>query len=96
MFILVVYDVTTKCSQGQKRLRRVAKTCEDFGIRVQNSVFECRLNMANWVTFKHRLLNEINTNEDSLRFYFLHEDNQKKTEHHGCKEPIDITEPLIF
>ena len=88
--------MATKDKQGTKRLRNVAKICEDFGIRVQNSVFECRVNLINWTSFKFKLLEIINTEEDSLRFYFIDEDCQSKTEHYGCKKPIDLNEVLIF
>ncbi|MCY4381264.1 MAG: CRISPR-associated endonuclease Cas2, partial [Proteobacteria bacterium] len=71
MFVLIVYDVSTKDEGGARRLRRVAKTCEDYGIRVQNSVFECTISLTHWTQFKFKLLEEINDQEDSLRFYFL-------------------------
>lgn len=96
MFVVIVYDVSTKDKVGQRRLRRVAKTCEDYGVRVQNSVFECLINLTHWEEFKNILLTEINLEEDSLRFYFLDEDNRQKTEHHGCKEPLDPSDVLLF
>lgn len=96
MFVLVVYDVSTKDKEGARRLRRVAKTCEDYGIRVQNSVFECLINLTHWTEFKNLLLSEVNLEEDSLRFYFLDEDNHRRTEHHGCKEPLDTSDTLLF
>lgn len=96
MFVLVVYDVSTKDKEGVRRLRRVAKTCEDYGIRVQNSVFECQINLRHWVEFKDQLLTELDPMADSLRFYFLDEDNHSKTEHYGCKKPLDLGGDLIF
>lgn len=77
-----------------RRLRRVAQACKDYGQRVQNSVFECRLEERHWVVLRSRLLNEINRNEDSLRFYFL--DADAVIEHHGIKKPVDMEEPLIL
>ena len=94
MFILVAYDVATIDKAGARRLRRVAQACKDYGQRVQNSVFECRVNELQWVALKHRLLNEIRRDEDSLRFYFL--DGDTIVEHYGVKQPVDLTDPLIF
>ena len=94
MLVLVTYDVSTVDRPGRKRLRRVARACEDYGQRVQNSVFECRLGEKEWVRLRFRLLKEINTEEDSLRYYFL--DSDIKVEHHGTKKPIDLEEPLVL
>ncbi|MEI6396252.1 MAG: CRISPR-associated endonuclease Cas2, partial [Verrucomicrobiota bacterium] len=71
MLILVTYDVSTVQKAGQRRLRRVAQACEDYGVRVQKSVFECQVGQKEWVSLRDRLLREIKTDEDSLRFYFL-------------------------
>lgn len=89
MMIVVCYDVATDDPAGQARLRRVAKLCEDVGQRVQYSVFECLQDPAQWVYFKDRLLNEINPKKDSLRFYFLGANWQRRVEHHGAKRPWD-------
>ena len=94
MLILVAYDVATVEKVGQKRLRRVARACQDYGQRVQNSVFECRVGKKEWTILRDKLLSEINPNEDSLRFYFL--DGDVNIEHHGCKKPINLEDPLIF
>ncbi len=94
MFVLVAYDVATIDKAGARRLRRVAQACKDYGQRVQNSVFECRVNEAQWALLKHRLLGEIKREEDSLRFYFM--DGDTAIEHHGVGQPIDLTDPLIF
>jgi len=88
MFILVAYDVSTTDKPGEKRLRRVARACEDFGQRVQKSIFECRLEPKDWVEFRTRLLAEIDEKEDSLRFYFL--DAGVRVEHHGGGRPADL------
>ena len=94
MLILVAYDVATVEKVGQKRLRRVARACQDYGQRAQNSVFECRVGKKEWTILRDKLLSEINPNEDSLRFYFL--DGDVNIEHHGCKKPINLEDPLIF
>jgi CRISPR-associated protein Cas2 len=71
MMVLVTYDVTTTTTEGQTRLRRVAKTCQNYGQRVQHSVFECLVDPAQFVKLKSKLLKVIDEREDSLRFYFL-------------------------
>jgi CRISPR-associated protein Cas2 len=96
VFVLVSYDVSTVNSAGRRRLRRVAKTCLDYGQRVQNSVFECIVDSAQWTILKHRLLNEINTDEDSLRFYYLGSNYRSKVEHHGIKAVPDLEGPLFM
>ena len=96
MLILITYDVSTVEKAGRRRLRRVAQACEDYGTRVQKSVFECQVGKAEWVLLRGRLLTEIKPEEDSLRFYFLDETARSRIEHHGTKEPLDLTEPLIL
>lgn len=96
MLILVTYDVSTVEKAGRRRLRRVAGACEDYGVRVQKSVFECQVGQSEWVQLKDRLLKEIKAEEDSLRFYYLDETAKQKIEHHGVDKPIDLTEPLIL
>jgi CRISPR-associated protein Cas2 len=94
MLILITYDVATGDKAGVRRLRKVAQACLDYGQRVQNSVFECRVDAQHWVMLRARLLETINPQEDSLRFYFL--DRDVTIEHHGTKEPVDLEAPLIF
>ncbi len=94
MFILIAYDVSTNDKAGTRRLRRVARACQDYGQRVQNSVFECRVDAHKWTLLRTRLLREINLKEDALRFYFL--DHDVSVENHGCKSPVDLEAPLIF
>jgi len=94
--ILVTYDVSTVEKPGLRRLRRVAQACEDYGTRVQKSVFECQVGQKEWVLLRDRLLREINAQQDSLRFYFLDEKGTARTEHHGVAKPVDLTEPLIL
>lgn len=96
MLILVTYDVSTVDKAGQRRLRRVAQACEDYGVRVQKSVFECQVGQKEWVRLRDRLLKEFKAEEDSLRFCFLAEDTVQRTEHHGVAKPLDLTEPLIL
>lgn len=95
MFVLVSYDVSTKDAKGQKRLQRVAKICKDYGQRVQYSVFECIVDPAQWTFFKDRLVNEIDLEKDSLRFYYLGSNWRRRVEHIGAKETIDQEGPLI-
>ena len=96
MLILVTYDVSTVEKAGLRRLRRVAQACEDYGVRVQTSVFECQVGQTEWVQLRDRLLREIKEDKDSLRFYFLDETAKLKIEHHGVDKPMDLTEPLIL
>lgn len=95
MLVLVAYDVSTQEAAGRKRLRRVAQQCENYGIRVQKSLFECLLRDQDWLRFRDGLLKEFDPKEDSLRFYFLDEASRTKTEHHGVKRPMDLSGPLI-
>jgi len=95
MMVLVTYDVNVEKPEGRRRLRRVAKTCEDYGQRVQNSVFECLVDPAMWVSLKTRLESEINPEQDSLRYYFLGSNWQRRVEHVGAKATYDPEGPLI-
>lgn len=96
MLILITYDVSTINPAGRKRLRRVAKACLDFGQRVQNSVFECELDPAQWASLRERLVAEIKQEEDSLRFYRLGADGKRRVEHVGAKPATDLEGPLLF
>ena len=84
MLVLVSYDVSFEDSAGKRRLRRIAKACENFGQRVQYSVFECVVDPAQWTKLRHTLLEEFNEEQDSLRFYFLGKNWQNRVEHHGA------------
>jgi CRISPR-associated protein Cas2 len=95
MLILVTYDVSTVEKAGQRRLRRVARACKDYGVRVQKSVFECQVGQAEWAVLRDRLLREIKATEDSLRFYYLDEKAVQRIEHHGADKPVDLTGPLV-
>src|SRR6056297_1515430 len=96
MMVLVSYDVSTVDRIGRRRLRRVAKKCEDYGVRVQNSVFECCLDPAKWTVLKKYLLEIFNENEDSLRFYYMGKNWEKRVEHHGSKENINVEKDTII
>lgn len=96
MLVLITYDVSTADGSGKKRLRRVAKQCVDYGVRVQNSVFECELDPAQCRRLKQKLIEEINEKTDSLRFYYLGDIKKAKVEHYGVKQTIKVDEPLIF
>lgn len=96
MFVLITYDVKTETPEGRKRLRRVAKTCESYGQRVQHSVFECVLDPAQWVSVRAKLLNEIEEREDSLRFYFLGANWERRVEHVGANPSYHPSGPLIL
>ena len=96
MFVLITYDVSTEEAAGKKRLRRVAKICVDYGVRVQNSVFECVAEPAKILELKHKLTKEIDPKKDSLRFYDLGNRSKLKVEHIGAKETMDVEKPLIF
>jgi CRISPR-associated protein Cas2 len=89
MMVLVSYDVATSQPEGEKRLRRVAKACLDYGQRAQNSVFECVLDPAQWARLRARLVGLIDPEYDSLRFYFMGKSWQKRVEHIGAKPTID-------
>jgi len=95
MLILVAYDVSVETPAGRRRLRRVSKLCLDRGQRVQNSVFECLVDPAQWTTLRQELIDEINPNTDSLRFYFLGKNWKRRVEHVGAKPSYDPEGPLI-
>lgn len=96
MMVLVTYDVNTETKEGRKRLRRVARVCVNFGQRVQNSVFECLVDPAQWAALKRRLLDEIDAERDSLRFYYLGKNWRRKIEHEGAKPAYDPEGPLVI
>ncbi len=96
MMILVTYDVNTESAEGRRRLRKVAKTCENFGQRVQNSVFECLVDPAQWTVLKQRLLDRIDKDKDSLRFYSLGSNWKPRVEHVGAKPTYYPEGPLVI
>jgi len=96
MLVLVTYDVSTLDGVGRKRLRKVAKTCVNYGIRVQKSVFECNVMPYQWEQVKDDLLSIYDPKEDSLRFYFLGNNWKRRVEHHGVNNSIEHDEPIII
>jgi CRISPR-associated protein Cas2 len=96
MLVVVSYDVSTTDRAGRRRLRRIAKVCLDHGQRVQFSVFECEVTPAAWVTFRGRLVDEMEAEKDSLRFYFLGAKGKRRIEHIGAKAPLDLEGPLLL
>ncbi len=95
MLMLVSYDVSTEDQAGRRRLRQVAKACQDYGQRVQYSVFECLVDPAQWTALRARLLDIINPEKDSLRFYRLGANWRPRVEHVGAKPSWDMEGPLI-
>lgn len=89
MYVLVTYDVATSDIGGARRLRRVAKVCLQYGQRVQNSVFECSVDPAQFEMMKHELIGRIDREKDSLRFYHLGKGWRSKVEHVGAKPSYD-------
>ncbi|KJS06086.1 MAG: CRISPR-associated protein Cas2 [Gammaproteobacteria bacterium BRH_c0] len=97
MLVLITYDVSVVSEGGPRRLRNIAKTCLDYGVRVQHSVFECEVNPAQFVQLKATLMSLFDPEEDSLRFYFLGKKGRQRVEHIGAK-PVDdpLRDPLIL
>jgi CRISPR-associated protein Cas2 len=95
MMVLITYDVETVSPSGKKRLRKVAKQCVNFGQRVQNSVFECLIDPAQFAELRHRLEDIIDPEKDSLRYYFLGNAWKNRVEHSGIKTDYDPEGPLM-
>ncbi|MBZ4644873.1 MAG: CRISPR-associated protein Cas2 [Petroclostridium sp.] len=93
--VLITYDVNTETSEGKKRLRLVAKQCRNYGQRVQNSVFECLVDPAQFAELRHKLEKIIDIERDSLRYYFLGSHWKNRVEHVGAKETYDPEGVLI-
>ena len=96
MLVLITYDVNTQSPEGRTRLRKVAKTCLDYGQRVQNSVFECVLDAGLLLVIKNKLMKIVDLEKDSLRFYALGNNYKDKIEHYGAKPSFDVTGSLII
>ena len=96
MLVVICYDVSTVEPEGRRRLRRVAKVCKDYGQRAQFSVFECEVDPAQWANLRQKLLDEINQEEDSLKFYFLGSNWRRRIEQVGMKKSYDPDEPMII
>lgn len=95
MMVLVTYDVAED-EGGKKRLLKIAKICQNYGQRVQNSVFECLVDPSQWVELKSKLEKTINPKYDSLRYYFLGANWKKRVEHIGAKETLDFEGAIIL
>ena len=95
MLVLITYDVNTETPDGKKRLRKVAKVCQNYGQRVQNSVFECLLDPAQLKLVQNKLRSIMDETRDSLRFYNLGNNYSCKVEQFGCKESYDPQGPII-
>lgn len=96
MMILVTYDVSFKDENGPKRLRRMSKLCQVFGQRVQYSVFEIDVDMAQWTQLKSQLLDVMDQDKDSLRIYYLGNNWKPKVEHIGAKKALDLDGLLLM
>lgn len=96
MLMLVTYDVNVETKVGRRRLRRVARACLDYGQRVQQSVFECEVEPAQWTLLRARLIAEIDPSIDSLRFYRLGAEGRRRVEHVGAKAVLDLEAPIVL
>ena len=96
MMVLITYDVCTENAAGRKRLRQIAKECQNYGQRVQNSVFECIVDAAQCRELQHKLVKLMDTASDSLRFYYLGNNYRTKVEHFGAKAGYDAEGVLIL
>ena len=96
MLMLVSYDVSTVDRAGRNRLRRIAKACQNWGIRVQNSVFECNVDAAQWVRLKAELEDIFDPGSDSLRYYNLGDRYSTRIEHVGAKPAMDVEQPMLL
>lgn len=96
MLVLVCYDVNTETKSGRRRLRRIAKVCESTGQRVQKSVFECQVSLAEFENLERRLLAEINAEEDCLRLYRIPDTRGAEVREHGTFKAVDFDGPLVL
>ena len=96
MLVLITYDVNTEDAAGRKRLRQIARQCVNYGQRVQNSVFECLLDPAQCKKLQAKLCSIMESEKDSLRFYYLGNNYKNKVDHIGVKESLDMKGPLIL
>jgi CRISPR-associated protein Cas2 len=96
MLIIVCYDVSTETKAGRRRLRRVAKVCESTGQRVQKSVFECQVTLAEFENLERRLLAEVDLQQDCLRLYRLPDSRGAEVREHGRFKAVDFEGPLVL
>lgn len=95
MMVLITYDVNAEDSKGRRRMRQIAKQCVNYGQRVQNSVFECVVDAAQCQALQHKLVQIIDPDKDSLRFYYLGNQYKTKIEHFGAKETYEAEGVLM-
>ncbi len=93
---LISYDVCSTTKKGASRLRRVAKHCENYGVRVQNSVFECEMSYDVYLSMRQKLIELIDPNEDSVRIYPMGKYGRERVVHYGIDQGIDLDSPLVF
>ncbi len=96
MYILVTYDVQTDTLQGQRRLRKVARLCMDYGQRVQNSVFECVLTEVQLIELQNKLQQVIDTTNDSIRIYYLNRNENRRIIILGKNRSFDVEDVLLI
>ena len=96
MLVLVCYDVNTETKVGRRRLRRVARACEGVGQRVQKSVFECQVDVAQFEALERKLLSEIDPQQDCLRIYRMPETRGFEVREHGIFKAVDFDGPLVM
>lgn len=96
MYILITYDVDTISESGQKRLRKVARICKNYGQRVQNSVFECEVTEAQFCILKNDLRNTMDESLDSIRFYHLNKNKKHSIETLGRNNAFDVYDVLVL
>ncbi len=96
MFVVVTYDVNTETTEGKRRLRNVAKICKNYGVRVQNSVFECVVDSVQLMELKSKIGEVMCCETDSVRYYNLGNEGRRRVEHAGTKTSLNVDEPLIF
>jgi CRISPR-associated protein Cas2 len=96
MLVLVSYDVNTQNADGRRRLRNIARICQNWGQRVQFSVFECIVDPAEWAGLRNRLVTTMDLEKDSLRFYYLGANWKRRVDHVGAKPTLDQEGPLVF
>ena len=96
MLVLVSYDVNTQNTEGRRRLRTIARICQNWGQRVQFSVFECIVDPAEWAGLRNRLVTTMDLEKDSLRFYYLGANWKRRVDHVGAKPTLDQEGPLVF
>lgn len=96
MYILITYDVQTESLEGQRRLRKVAKLCQNYGQRVQNSVFECVLSELQLAELKDKLEHTMDTVHDSIRIYYLNKNENRRVVTIGKNTAIDVEGMLLI